>query len=79
MPFESVSLFIHYPWDEHETVPMESSPALEQLRGCVKKFEIATGDDALDWNMDDHFFDGLDVRRDRHLFPEQRRRLGFTR
>ncbi|KAF9781150.1 hypothetical protein BJ322DRAFT_255249 [Thelephora terrestris] len=79
MPFESVSLFIRCPWDEHETVPMESSPALEQLRGCVEKFEIVTGDDALDWNMDDYFFDGLDVRRDRHLFPEQRRKLGFAR
>jgi hypothetical protein len=79
IPFDSVSLFIHCPWDEYETVPTESSPALEQLRGCVEKFEIVTGDDALDWNMDDYFFDGLEVRRDRHTFQEQRRQLGISR
>ncbi|KAF9781176.1 hypothetical protein BJ322DRAFT_1079473 [Thelephora terrestris] len=75
IPFKSVSLFVRKPWDEYVTLPMESCPALKQLRGCIEKLEIKTGDDALDWNVDDYFFDGLDVRRDRHSFEEQRNYL----
>ncbi|KAF9781151.1 hypothetical protein BJ322DRAFT_1079289 [Thelephora terrestris] len=72
IPFKSVSLFVRKPWDECATLPMESCPALKQLRGCIEKLEIKTGDDALDWNGDDYFFDGLDVRRDRYSFEELR-------
>ena len=75
IPFESVSLFIGCSWYEPEPVPMELLPALEQLKECVEKFDMVVGDDALDWNLDDYFFDGLDVRRDRHPFRDQRIRL----
>lgn len=71
IPLESVSLFVRLPWDLDERGPMGSCPALEQLRECVGRLEIVMGDDVLDWNIDDYFFDGLEhVRRDRHLFRE---------
>jgi len=40
-------------------------PDLEELRRCIGVFELVTGDDALDWKVDDYFLDGLDhFRRD---------------
>ena len=71
IPFKSVSLFILGPWDERAYGPMESQMELEQLRSCVEKLEIVVGDDVLDWSIDDYFFGGLEIRRDRHLFPCQ--------
>lgn len=71
IPFKSVWLFIRSPWDEEERGPIGSCQALEQLRGCVEKLEVVTGDGVLDWNTDDYFFAGLDVRRDRYLFRGQ--------
>jgi hypothetical protein len=80
MPFKSISLFISSPWDENGNGPMESCSSLEVLRGCVERFEIVLGDDALDWNADDYFFDGLSIRRDRYIFPEDNRcRQSLTR
>ena len=68
MPFKSISLFISRSWDEYTYGPMESCVVLERLRSCVEKLEIIMGDDAMDWDMDDYFFDGLEIRRDRQLF-----------
>ena len=34
-------------------------PGLEELRGSIETFKLV-GDEALDWNVDDHFLDGLD-------------------
>ena len=71
IPFKTVSLFIHNPWDERQLIPMRSWLTLEQMRGCVDELEVVTGDDAFDWSMDDYFFDGLDLRRDRHIFSRK--------
>ena len=70
MPFKSISLFGQ--WEERVYGPMESNAELEQLRNECVEVEIVTGDDAMDWNIDDYFFGGLEVRRDRYLFPCQR-------
>jgi hypothetical protein len=72
IPFKSVSLFVLNPWNESIYGSAESCAGLEQLRRCVEKLEIFTGDDAMDWDVDDYFFGGLEVRRDRHIFPCQR-------
>lgn len=61
-------MFIRSPWDEKNRGQMESCQALEQLKGYVGELEVVMGDDALDWNIDDYFFGGLDVRRDRYPF-----------
>ena len=71
IPFKTVSLFIRNPWDERQPIPMRSCLTLEQMRGCVDELEVVTGDDAFDWSMDDYFFDGLDLRRDRHIFSRK--------
>ena len=73
IPFKFVSMFISTSWDEYEYGPLESSPVLELLRGSVEKIELAFGDDVMDWDIDNFFFDGLSIRRDQYLFPEQTR------
>ena len=54
LPFTSVSLFLRgrpgWDWDE----------ALDELKRCVEKLEVVTGDDALDWDVDKYFLDGLE-------------------
>ena len=53
-PFKSVSLFLSdFPGEESEV-------ALEELRKCVERLEVVNGDDALDWDVDEYFLDGLD-------------------
>ena len=61
-PLKSVSLFLchglEWYWDE----------VLGQLKSCVEKLEVFTGDDVLDWDIDKHFLDGLErLQRDRGI------------
>ena len=51
-PFRSVSLFLSADqgWDRD----------LEELKECVEKLEVFTGDDILDWDIDKYFLDGFD-------------------
>ena len=37
----------------------------EGLRECIERFELATGDDALDWDTDKYFLDGLERLQNR--------------
>ena len=74
----SVSFFCRSPWDEEKYGPIESHQTLVELRECVGEFKIVMGDDALDWSVDDHFFGGLDVRRDRKNFRGREDELGFS-
>ena len=52
LPLKTVSLFYDWEW---RLGGME----LEELRGCVGVVELLTGDDALDWDVDDYFLSGL--------------------
>jgi hypothetical protein len=55
-PFNSVNVFIRY--------PEECEPdLLEALRGCIERFELVMGDDALDWDPDKYFLGGLENLR----------------
>ena len=49
-PFKSVSLFLPSGLDE----------TLDNLRSCVEKLEVVLRDDALDWDVDKYFLDGLE-------------------
>lgn len=55
-PFKSVLLFLRGgpEWDRAWQV------ILDRLRECVEKLEIVMGDDALDWDVDKYFLDGLE-------------------
>ena len=58
LPLRMVSLFCGLEWNVKDS-------QLEELRRCIGTFELVTGDDALDWNVDDYFLAGLDhLRRD---------------
>ena len=70
MRIMSLSLFVRSPQDNRDT---ESYARKMYLH--VKDIEIVTGDDVLDWQIDDYFFDKLDVRRDRYSFGRQRSEL----
>ena len=52
-PFKSVSFLSDFPGEESEV-------ALEELRKCVERLEVVKRDDALDWDVDEHFLDGFD-------------------
>jgi hypothetical protein len=67
-PFKSVTMFSRSPWSNARFGPMGSCRPLEKLRKCVGKLEVVVGDDVLDWSVDDYFFGGLPIRRDRHFF-----------
>ena len=59
-PFNSVLVFL----------PLAPGPELreeevEELRSCIGNFEIATGDDILDWDIDKYFLDGLEHLQNR--------------
>ena len=53
-PFISVLLFLRGRpgWDWNG--------ALDGLERCIEKLEVVTGDEALDWNIDKYFLDGLE-------------------
>ena len=70
VPLKSVSVFIPRTWEEYDEDTMETAPVLGRLELETKKFEIVLEDDAMDWDIDDYFFDGLSIRRDRYLFLE---------
>ena len=56
-PFKSVSVFLQLvPTPGHREVEEE----LGELRGCIEKFELVTGDDVLDWDVDKYFLDELE-------------------
>ena len=58
LPLRMVSLFCDLEWNLKDS-------ELEGLRRCIGMFEFVTGDDALDWKVDDYFLAGLDhLRRD---------------
>ena len=45
--------------------PDEIEPGAEEARKWIDSFKLVTGEDAMDWNVDDYFFDGLHgIRRD---------------
>ena len=50
-PLRSVSLFL--------LAGPGSEQILEELRGCVERFEVAVGDGVLGWDVDRYFLDGL--------------------
>ena len=60
-PLRSVSMFV-----DPERARLGSVDSnLEELRRWVETVKFVTGDDILDWNVDDYFLDGLDhIRRD---------------
>ena len=46
----------------------EWGETLEELKTCVGKLEVVTGDDCLDWDIDKYFLDGLDhLQKDRDV------------
>ena len=51
-PLRSVSLFLRPEW--------KWGGVLEELRECIERLEVFTGDDILDWDDDKYFLDGLD-------------------
>ena len=53
LPLRMVSLSCDSEWN------LEDSE-LEELKRCIGTFEFVTGDDALDWKVDDYFLAGLD-------------------
>jgi hypothetical protein len=56
-PFRSVSLFLlHDP---------RSEQVLEELRGCIERLEVVTGDNVLGWSIDKYFLGGLDHLQER--------------
>ena len=62
LPFRFTSLFLgsgqRSEWGE----------TLEELKTCVGKLEVVTGDDCLDWDVDKYFLDGLDyLQKDRDV------------
>jgi hypothetical protein len=62
-PFRSVSVIlrgVHNPTQVREFEEAE----LGELRGCIEKFELVTGDGVLDWEPDDYFFKGLEYLRE---------------
>lgn len=60
-PLRSVSVFLVETW----YLGLRADPDLEELRRYIGTFKLVTGDDALDWNVDEYFLDGLDqFRRD---------------
>ena len=62
-PFESVSLFS--PQFENLGDPNWIGPDLEEMRKWIGSFKLVTGEDAMDWNVDEYFLDGLHgIRRD---------------
>jgi len=62
-PLRSVSVFICSAKDPKRFGWTDS--VVEELRGYIETFELVVGDDALDWNVDDYFLDGLyDARSD---------------
>jgi len=54
-PFKSVSLF-HSEGSSRWLYGRD----LDELRRCVGKLEVVIGEDALDWNLDKYFLDGLE-------------------
>ena len=56
-PFKSVSVFLE------DTTKLGGRKGegeeLVELRRCIEKFRLATGDDVLDWDIDGYFLDGL--------------------
>ena len=60
-PLRSVSMFVN-----PERARLRSAGSnLQELRRWVEAVEFVTGDDILDWNVDDYFLVGLDhIRRD---------------
>jgi len=61
-PLRSVSLFLNRADDLGR--PEFVDPELEELRGSIETFKLVVGDDVLDWNVDDHFLDGLNLVRE---------------
>ena len=57
-PFKYVSLFLQgdLGWEYRAIVEED----LDKLRKCVERLEVAEEDDALDWDVDKYFLDGLD-------------------
>lgn len=74
MPLRSVSLSIRSPLEDTQCC----QTSLETLRRSVEKVEIVVGDD-LDWDTDDYFFRGLDIRRDRDPSLKQKPDLRASR
>ena len=62
-PFESVSVFLQHTPGLGECEG--KGEELEELRGCVERFGLATGGDVLDWDINEYFLDGLDHLRNR--------------
>ena len=60
-PFRKVSVFLGWTPKPERSRWMDSD--LEELRRCIETFEYVTGDDTLDWNVNDYFLDGLDHLR----------------
>lgn len=71
MPLKFVSLFIRSPLGGMK----DWSGDLDRLKKLGWEVEVRGGDDVLDWNIDNYFFDELDIRRDRELFQKQRDEL----
>ena len=65
-----VPFFIRNRRDEEEGGPIESCLVLQQSREGVGRLEIAIGDRALEWSIDDRFFDGFGIWRDRCRFRD---------
>jgi hypothetical protein len=62
-PLRTVSVFLGWTRNPKHLEWMGSD--LEELRRYIGTFKLVMGDDALDWNVDDYFLDGLDnFRRD---------------
>ena len=57
-PFKYVSLFLRgdLEWEYQEIAEED----LHKLRKCVERLEVVEEDDALDWDVDKYFLDGLD-------------------
>jgi len=59
-PFKYVSVFL-------PDAPNlgDSEGEVEELRGCIENFRLVTGDNALDWDIEEYFLDGLGHLRNR--------------
>lgn len=70
MKLESISLFVCNPSEV-----IECSKHLERLKKFVGKVDIKTRSHFLGWDIDNYFFCGLNIRRDRYSFKPQRDKL----
>ena len=61
-PFRSVSVFLRGVYDPTQARELEGAEL--ELKGCIEKFELVTGDDVLGWESDDYFFKGLEYLRE---------------